>query len=201
MNHSAEYQKIRQHCKLTIFQFLKMDKKKLLATNVGAVSFNTYFKKKKKKEQKLSKQLSQCIKLNWPPSNILYFSSSSLQIELLPHTVHTMAERPLQAGDAGGLILETKTSTSGSSHYCFIRASLSRFLICQLLLHLWFSCFSHSVMSKSYVTPWTEWSPPGSSVHGVLQARILEWAAISFSRGSFWTWDWTLDPSIGRRIS
>ena len=27
-------------------------------------------------------------------------------------------------------------------------------------------------------------SPPGSSVHGVLQARILEWVAISFSRGS-----------------
>ena len=25
-------------------------------------------------------------------------------------------------------------------------------------------------------------SPPGSSVHGILQARILEWAAISFSR-------------------
>ena len=28
-------------------------------------------------------------------------------------------------------------------------------------------------------------SPPGSSIHGTLQARILEWAAISFSRGSF----------------
>ena len=27
-------------------------------------------------------------------------------------------------------------------------------------------------------------SPPGSSVHGFLQARILEWVAISFSRGS-----------------
>ena len=27
-------------------------------------------------------------------------------------------------------------------------------------------------------------SPPGSSVHEILQARILEWAAISFSRGS-----------------
>ena len=25
-------------------------------------------------------------------------------------------------------------------------------------------------------------SPPGSSVHGILQARVLEWAAISFSR-------------------
>ena len=28
-------------------------------------------------------------------------------------------------------------------------------------------------------------SPPGSSVHGIFQARILEWVATSFSRGSF----------------
>ena len=27
-------------------------------------------------------------------------------------------------------------------------------------------------------------SSPGSSVHGILQARILEWVATSFSRGS-----------------
>ena len=30
-----------------------------------------------------------------------------------------------------------------------------------------------------------ECSLPGSSVHGILQARILEWVAIPFSRGSF----------------
>ena len=29
-------------------------------------------------------------------------------------------------------------------------------------------------------------SPPGSSVHGILQARILEWVTIPFSRGSSW---------------
>ena len=29
-------------------------------------------------------------------------------------------------------------------------------------------------------------SPPGSSVHAILQARILEWVAIPFSRGSSW---------------
>ena len=29
-----------------------------------------------------------------------------------------------------------------------------------------------------------ECSPPGSSVHGISQARVLEWLAISFSRGS-----------------
>ena len=31
--------------------------------------------------------------------------------------------------------------------------------------------------------------PPGSSVHGILQARILECVAISFSRGSSWPGD------------
>ena len=28
-------------------------------------------------------------------------------------------------------------------------------------------------------------SPPGSSAHGILQARVLEWVAIPSSRGSF----------------
>ena len=27
-------------------------------------------------------------------------------------------------------------------------------------------------------------SPPGPSVHGIFQPRVLEWVAISFSRGS-----------------
>ena len=36
-----------------------------------------------------------------------------------------------------------------------------------------------------------DYSPPGSSVHGISQARMLEWVAISSSRGSFRTRDWT----------
>ena len=34
-------------------------------------------------------------------------------------------------------------------------------------------------------------SPPGSSVHEISQARILEWVVISSSRGSSWPRDWT----------
>ena len=37
---------------------------------------------------------------------------------------------------------------------------------------------------------------PGSSVHGILQARILEWVAIHFSRESSWPRDWTQVSSI-----
>jgi len=43
-----------------------------------------------------------------------------------------------------------------------------------------------------------ECSPPGSSVHGISQARILEKVAISFSRGSSWLRDWTCVSCIGR---
>ena len=34
-------------------------------------------------------------------------------------------------------------------------------------------------------------SPPGSSAHGILQARILEWVAVSSSKGSSQPRDWT----------
>ena len=42
--------------------------------------------------------------------------------------------------------------------------------------------------------------PPRSSVRGILQARILEWVAIPFSRGSSWPRDWTLVSCIAGRF-
>ena len=41
---------------------------------------------------------------------------------------------------------------------------------------------------------------PGSSVQGISQARILEWVAITFSRVSSWSRDWTHISCIGRWI-
>ena len=43
-------------------------------------------------------------------------------------------------------------------------------------------------------------SPPGSSVHGILQARILEWVAIPFSRGSSQPRDQIQVSCIGGRF-
>ena len=43
-------------------------------------------------------------------------------------------------------------------------------------------------------------SPPGSSVHGISQARILEPAAISFAEGSYWPRNQTLVACTGREI-
>ena len=43
-----------------------------------------------------------------------------------------------------------------------------------------------------------DYSPPGSSVHGVYQARILEWVATSFSKGIFLTLGW--NPLLPRLL-
>ena len=50
------------------------------------------------------------------------------------------------------------------------------------------------------MTPGTVACLPGSSVHGVLQARILEWVAILFSRGSSWPRDQTQVSCITGRF-
>ena len=52
--------------------------------------------------------------------------------------------------------------------------------------------------SESEVAQWCptlcdpmDCSLPGSTIHGIFQARVLEWVAISFSRRSSWPRDWT----------
>ena len=59
--------------------------------------------------------------------------------------------------------------------------------LCCVFVLVLFSC---STMSDSFVSH-MDCSLPGSSVHGISQARILEWGAISFSKRSSWPRDWT----------
>ena len=47
-----------------------------------------------------------------------------------------------------------------------------------------------------------DYSLPGSSIHGIFQATILEWVAISFSRRPSWPRDWTwVSCIVGRRFT
>ena len=67
-----------------------------------------------------------------------------------------------------------------------------------LLIQSWAQPCCCSV--TKHVTPQAV-APPGSCVHGVSWARMLEWAAISFSRGSFWPRDGTCVSYIGQADS
>ena len=60
--------------------------------------------------------------------------------------------------------------------------------------------FSHV---RLFAIPWMVCSLLGSSLHGILQAGVLEWVAIPFSRGFSWPRDWTHVSHvscIGRQI-
>ena len=45
-----------------------------------------------------------------------------------------------------------------------------------------------------------DYSRPGTSVHGNFQAKVLEWVAISFSRGTSQPRDWTQVPWLAGRF-
>ena len=78
--------------------------------------------------------------------------------------------------------------------------------------HAWFSLCSQfrgevkhlcvCLVAQAYPTLWdpTDCSPPGSSVHGILQARILEWVTFPFFGGSSWPRDQTQVSCIAGRF-
>ena len=87
------------------------------------------------------------------------------------------------------------------------------------LEHQWFAIFAMTLINQSRIKcvcvcvlsrfshVWLcdsmDYSPPGSSVLGIFQARILEWVSISFFRWSSWPRDQThisYVSCIGRRV-
>ena len=54
-------------------------------------------------------------------------------------------------------------------------------------VYIYYLCESEVAESCPTLCDSVDCSPPGSSVHGIHQARILEWVAIFFSRGIFLT--------------
>ena len=72
----------------------------------------------------------------------------------------------------------------------------------KLLFSFWLRCqIIHNEVAQSCLTLCDplDCSLPGSSIHGIFQARILEWVAISFSRGSSQPRDRTLVSRIADR--
>ena len=80
------------------------------------------------------------------------------------------------------MILEPKKIKSVTSVWILIKVKVS---VAQSCLTLWDS---------------VDCSLPGSSVHGILQVRILEWVAIPFSRGSSWPMDRTWVSCLAGRF-
>ena len=80
------------------------------------------------------------------------------------------------------------------SHYVFVESKHNCFLI--IFTFVFFSLYAAAAAKSLQSCPTLcnpiDRSPPGSSVPGILQARILEWVAIFFSNAWKWKWKWSL---------
>ena len=85
--------------------------------------------------------------------------------------------------EAGSLPLVAPRKPRFHERYLYLN-----YVVVWLLNHVWLFCDPKNC------------SPPGSSVHGIYQARILEWVAISFSRGSSQSRDQILISCIGKQV-
>ena len=62
-------------------------------------------------------------------------------------------------------------------------------------MHLFICCLVTQLCPTFCDPPPWPWSPPGSSVHGIFQVRILDWVAISFCRRSSHLQHWQVNSS------
>ena len=85
--------------------------------------------------------------------------------------------------------------------YYFLKIKITYWL--KITTYAFNEILSESEVAQSCLTLWdsVDCSLPGSSVHGILQARILEWVALSFSRGASQSRDWTWVSHIAGRCS
>ena len=76
--------------------------------------------------------------------------------------------------------LDSSSSMFTQQSFCVVALSCT-FTICSFFLYV-----GHVTVTQWCLTLCNsmDYSPPGSSVYGTLQARVLEWVAIPFSRGS-----------------
>ena len=94
------------------------------------------------------------------------------------------------------------------THMCVCACIFVGVYVCVYVHYVCMCVVYACVRAKSHQSCLTLWdpmdcSPPGSSVHGILQARILEWVAVPSSRVSSWARDWTClfyISCIGRQV-
>ena len=147
------------------------------------------------------------LRIHWKDNASQYFSEARKLVTLLTckllifyYTISTAPEKPIYFPSElildWGLAYKYGTNCSLISQHSKV---LDKTKIIEILgdnffiSYFWsilnltiFSVFVYSVArSCSTLCEPIDYRPPGTPVHGIFQARILEWVAISYSRGSF----------------
>ena len=97
----------------------------------------------------------------------------------------------------GKVFLFVGSHLSSLGIYCVCAAELLAAPLCVMYLCS-MPVYSVTKSCPTLCNP-VDCSLPGSSVRGIFQVRILQWVAISFSRGRSWLREWTHVPYIDKQ--
>ena len=128
---------------------------------------------------------------------------SHIQLFVIPQTVACQA--PLSMGFPRQEYWSESELSFYSPGIFLTQGSNPPLLHWQVILYCWTTWkapFCYWSVAKLCPTLWDpmDWRMPGSSVQGILQARILEWVASPFSRASSWPRDRTWGSCIAGRF-
>ena len=129
-------------------------------------------------------------------------SRSIVSDSLLPHGLEPTMDWSLPWTVASSIHGIFQAKSTGVGCHCLLQPmTTEEFAKCDSR-DFFFSFVSVCLVAQSCPTlcDLIDCSPPGSSVHGILQARILEWVAIPFSNGSSWPRNWTQVSCITDRF-
>ena len=135
--------------------------------------------------------------------NALFFTKEDIKTRVV--IIATQSKRSLQVPELFNVLYTYVLSLSlWFLFFTYLRPFSLYFNICVLGILLMTkntpAIFSCLVTKLCLILQSHDCSPPGSSVHGISQARILEWVAISCSRLSFWPRNQACFPCIVRQI-
>ena len=111
-----------------------------------------------------------------------------------PITVSILIMRKWKLGETRWFTQSIGRGFAGISHSASLEPSLCMCVCVCVCVCVWVTQWRPTLFDPM------DCSPPDSSVRGILQARIPEWVAMSFSRGSAWPRDWIQVSCIAGRF-
>ena len=115
----------------------------------------------------------------------LHLKDASKVVKFIETAIRmTVTREPLQRGGNGGLVFDEYSGSDLHDEEILEICFTTMWMYLTLLV----PAGSVAQSCPTHCDP-LDCSPPGSFVHGILQAGILKWVAISFSRGSSWLRD------------
>ena len=126
---------------------------------------------------------SGCFPIRWPKYWSFSISPSDEYLEFISFRCDLAVQRTLRS------LLQkhsSKASILWSSAFFMVQISHPYMTTVKTITLIMYNVEGEGEVTQSCPTLCDpmDCSPPGSSVHGIFQARVLEWVAISFSRGS-----------------